>query len=495
MIHKSSTLMFIVRRMTKKVNNCAIWMRCFCDNFRPLFQTTALLINAGSSKGYSMLYECKFVVHTMTTVFTLCCLSVVFYTVFGSALSNLASSFKNNIASPVFYADNGYDKTIAFPLFRNREMQEFQTEILHFLGLNKPPNPSKELHSPHSVFLSQYMIDLYKSIQVEADDNEDKLFYNSLPEKYSARFEAENVSTAVTEWGVDLFDWSEADTIISFEDHQYEKQFMNYEVLLRYKFDIPEFPQNYRLIGAELRLFSNASSVSRLIIGKNVKMVIFRVDNKNELHLVAEVTLNQQLKGWTVVNVTSCLEEWISSPESNFGLAISLLDTKGRYWSVNDIGMADCFMVGYFSADNINAHRRIKRDTFKTGGVSRNLNNDMDWSSVIGMDTKWTRSACQRRTLYVSFRDLGWQDWIIAPDGYAAYYCYGECSFPLNAHMNATNHAIVQTLAHLMNPGRVPKPYCAPTKLSSISVLYFDDSSNVVLKKYNNMVVKTCGCH
>lgn len=39
-----------------------------------------------------------------------------------------------------------------------------------------------------------------------------------------------------------------------------------------------------------------------------------------------------------------------------------------------------------------------------------------------------------------------YQDWIIAPEGYAANYCDGECSFPLNAHMNATNHAIVQTL-------------------------------------------------
>lgn len=38
------------------------------------------------------------------------------------------------------------------------------------------------------------------------------------------------------------------------------------------------------------------------------------------------------------------------------------------------------------------------------------------------------------------------KDWIIAPEGYAAFYCDGECSFPLNAHMNATNHAIVQTL-------------------------------------------------
>ena len=87
------------------------------------------------------------------------------------------------------------------------------------------------------------------------------------------------------------------------------------------------------------------------------------------------------------------------------------------------------------------------------------------------------------------------QDWIIAPEGYAAFYCLGECSFPLNAHMNATNHAIVQTLVHLMNPTMAPKPCCAPTKLSAISVLYFDDNSNVILKKYRNMVVRACGCH
>lgn len=44
------------------------------------------------------------------------------------------------------------------------------------------------------------------------------------------------------------------------------------------------------------------------------------------------------------------------------------------------------------------------------------------------------------------------KDWIIAPKGYAANYCDGECSFPLNAHMNATNHAIVQTLVSSRGP-------------------------------------------
>lgn len=48
---------------------------------------------------------------------------------------------------------------------------------------------------------------------------------------------------------------------------------------------------------------------------------------------------------------------------------------------------------------------------------------------------------------------------------------------------------------HLMNPEYVPKPCCAPTKLNAISVLYFDDNSNVILKKYRNMVVRACGCH
>lgn len=48
---------------------------------------------------------------------------------------------------------------------------------------------------------------------------------------------------------------------------------------------------------------------------------------------------------------------------------------------------------------------------------------------------------------------------------------------------------------HFMNPDNVPKPCCAPTKLHAISVLYFDDNSNVILKKSQNMVVWACGCH
>ena len=54
---------------------------------------------------------------------------------------------------------------------------------------------------------------------------------------------------------------------------------------------------------------------------------------------------------------------------------------------------------------------------------------------------------------------------------------------------------IYQTLFLKISIFLVPKPCCAPIQLSGISVLYLDESNNVVLKKYRDMVVKTCGCH
>nr|XP_045727441.1 bone morphogenetic protein 8B-like [Mirounga angustirostris] len=67
------------------------------------------------------------------------------------------------------------------------------------------------------------------------------------------------------------------------------------------------------------------------------------------------------------------------------------------------------------------------------------------------------RHVCRRHELYVSFQDLGWLDWVIAPQGYSAYYCEGECSFPLDSCMNATNHAILQSLVSTASVGPGPR--------------------------------------
>uniref|UniRef100_A0A3Q2UU98 Bone morphogenetic protein 16 n=1 Tax=Haplochromis burtoni TaxID=8153 RepID=A0A3Q2UU98_HAPBU len=104
-----------------------------------------------------------------------------------------------------------------------------------------------------------------------------------------------------------------------------------------------------------------------------------------------------------------------------------------------------------------------------------------------------SRNRCRRHPLYVDFNDVGWEKWIIAPSGYDAFFCLGECRFPLADHMNSSSHAMVQTLVNSVN-GAVPRACCVPTSLSPIALLYLDSQDRVVLKNYQDMVVEGCGC-
>lgn len=104
------------------------------------------------------------------------------------------------------------------------------------------------------------------------------------------------------------------------------------------------------------------------------------------------------------------------------------------------------------------------------------------------------RTRCTRKPLHVNFKELGWDDWIIAPLDYDAYHCEGACDFPLRSHLEPTNHAIIQTLMNSMDPESTPPSCCVPSKLSPISILYIDAGNNVVYKQYEDMVVESCGC-
>ncbi|CAH1710548.1 unnamed protein product [Aphis gossypii] len=104
------------------------------------------------------------------------------------------------------------------------------------------------------------------------------------------------------------------------------------------------------------------------------------------------------------------------------------------------------------------------------------------------------KKICQRYSMYVDFKDVGFNDWIQAPPGYDAFYCHGECTFPLANHINASNHAVMQTLMNSYNPAAVPRACCVPTRLSSQTLLYVDDDGKLVVKNYPEMTVDECGC-
>ncbi|VDK34802.1 unnamed protein product [Taenia asiatica] len=111
------------------------------------------------------------------------------------------------------------------------------------------------------------------------------------------------------------------------------------------------------------------------------------------------------------------------------------------------------------------------------------------------MNQRYIASTCQRRDLMVNFNAVGWSRWVIAPTAYNAGYCFGYCPFPLSAHFNTTNHAIIIHLMYNLRvaPPQVKPPCCIPLTFSPQSILFFD-GDEVVLQVYEDMIVETCGC-
>lgn len=101
---------------------------------------------------------------------------------------------------------------------------------------------------------------------------------------------------------------------------------------------------------------------------------------------------------------------------------------------------------------------------------------------------------CKRTPLFVEFKDIGWDSWIIQPLGYEAYECNGVCNPPLTDEVSPTKHAIVQTWLSVRNPERVSRACCVPTKLEPISLLYHENGVITFNHKYEGMVVAECGC-
>ncbi|XP_069744325.1 growth/differentiation factor 10-like [Narcine bancroftii] len=126
-------------------------------------------------------------------------------------------------------------------------------------------------------------------------------------------------------------------------------------------------------------------------------------------------------------------------------------------------------------------------------------------SQVLSFDEKTMRKArrrqwneprtCSRRYLKVDFADIGWSEWIISPKSFDAFYCAGACVFPMPKVVRPSNHATIQSIVKAVGiiPG-IPEPCCVPDKMNALSVLFFDESKNVVLKVYPNMSVETCAC-
>lgn len=116
-----------------------------------------------------------------------------------------------------------------------------------------------------------------------------------------------------------------------------------------------------------------------------------------------------------------------------------------------------------------------------------------------GINCQGRSRMCCRQEFFVDFREIGWHDWIIQPEGYAMNFCTGQC--PLHVAgmpgIAASFHTAVLSLIKAnMAAGTTTGrgSCCVPTARRPLSLLYYDRDSNIVKTDIPDMVVEACGC-
>ncbi|XP_049912461.1 inhibin subunit beta Aa [Epinephelus moara] len=208
--------------------------------------------------------------------------------------------------------------------------------------------------------------------------------------------------------------------------------------------------------------------------------------------LLAEKTVDTRRSGWHTFPVSAAVQALLESAESTtLSLRVSCLLCA-------DAG-ATLVLVSSGSETSQRANQREQSHRpFLMAVVRQEDTSDSRRRRKRGLECDGKVRVCCKRQFYVNFKDIGWNDWIIAPPGYHANYCEGECPSHVASITGSTLSFHSTVISHYRMRGYSPfqnlRSCCVPTRLRAMSMLYYNEEQKIIKKDIQNMIVEECGC-
>ncbi|XP_028139715.1 growth/differentiation factor 8 [Diabrotica virgifera virgifera] len=219
----------------------------------------------------------------------------------------------------------------------------------------------------------------------------------------------------------------------------------------------------------------------------NQTFVIYEVahwDTKKSFQKTTPIAIQETslTEGWLKIDVTYVVKNWLDfleSPVHAINVVCKTCDMEKNQSPISFTSELKPFLVIYTHSQQRRAmtHRRQKRYTNCDSGITE----------------------CCRESLYISFTDIGWNDWIIKPEGYNAYFCKGSCTTAAAMTLSASQHnSILQKVmkGHEKRRTAGPEitPCCAAKQFQPLQLVYMDSNKTLTTKLLSNMIVESCGC-
>ncbi|KAK7918910.1 hypothetical protein WMY93_010194 [Mugilogobius chulae] len=291
----------------------------------------------------------------------------------------------------------------------------------------------------------------------------------------------------------------EGNIVRSFEDKGHAGERFHF-------FNLSSFGKDERMNKAEFRWFRKKQ---KFFMGKAYGPHFYKVDLYEVLdsrvkpwrgNLITTRLVPLYTQGWEVFNVTQVVSKWISNSEANNGILMVITFPSGdwirssfsRFLRPNTTPRRRPTLIWSYSPTK----EPPRPPTDQAKPLSSQTQRSTRHRRGAPPADSSAPSTCQRVPLFVDFEESAGRAGSSPPG--ATTPTTAEAPVPSPGRQPAghqprhgpLHHARAQTAND-----QVGAPCCVPDKLQSISLLYFDDEENVVLKQYDDMVALSCGCH